>query len=185
MAGSGGEKYPEVQVERVWDDIVKKLQQKEYTFDAATYGSVNEYVKKIAYFYHASIQGAGAYPGAADALRWSADRRRQQGLLADGQCFTTGQLQQCLQQQDPEFDPDAVIPSLCGSSRPRRRRRSRRTRCSRRRSQAAAGKGITPAEMLHVGSNLTRDIAPGEEARVPHRPVRRRQEQPRRPRPSN
>ena len=35
---------PEVQVERVWDDIVKKLFQKDYTFDAATYGSMNEYV---------------------------------------------------------------------------------------------------------------------------------------------
>ena len=34
MTGSGGEKYPEVQAERVWDDIVKKLLQKEYTFDA-------------------------------------------------------------------------------------------------------------------------------------------------------
>ena len=90
MAGSGGEKYPEVQIERVWDDIVKKLQQKEYTFDAAVYGSTDEFVKKIAYFYHASIQGAGAYPGAADALRLTAERGVVQGLLADGQCFTTG-----------------------------------------------------------------------------------------------
>jgi hypothetical protein len=110
MAGSGGEKYPEVLVERVWDDIVKKLQQKEFTFDAGTYGSLDEFVKKIAYFYQASIQGAGAYPGAADALRLTAEHGVVQGLLADGQCFTPGQLQRCLRQQDPGFELDAVIP---------------------------------------------------------------------------
>src|SRR4051812_5596953 len=92
LAGGGGEKFPEVQAERVWDDIVKKLQQKEYKFDAATYGSLDDFVKKITYFYHASIQGAGPYPGAADALKLLAERGVVQGLLADGQCFTAGQL---------------------------------------------------------------------------------------------
>src|SRR5439155_23709410 len=38
LTGSGGEKFPEVQAERVWDDIVKKLLQKAYAFDATTYG---------------------------------------------------------------------------------------------------------------------------------------------------
>ena len=38
MTGSG-ERYPEVQSERIWDDIVKKLQQKEYNYDAGTYGA--------------------------------------------------------------------------------------------------------------------------------------------------
>ena len=70
MTGSGGEKHPEVQAERVWDDIVKKLQQKEYSFDGGTYGSQGEFVKKVAYFYHASIQGAGAYPGSAMPCAW-------------------------------------------------------------------------------------------------------------------
>ena len=79
--GAGGEKHPEVQVERVWDDIVKKLFQKEYTFDAATYGSMNEYVKKIAYFYHASIQGAGPYPGAAETVRLIGEGTRLQQTL--------------------------------------------------------------------------------------------------------
>jgi hypothetical protein len=100
MIGNGGEKHPEVQVERVWEDILKKLFQKEYQFDSVAYGSMNEYAKKIAYFFHASIQGAGAYPGVVDALRLTADRGIIQGLLADGQSFTCGQLQRCLKQQD-------------------------------------------------------------------------------------
>jgi len=117
--GGGGEKFPEVQAERVWEDIVKKLQQKEYTFDAITYGSIGDYVKKIAYFYHASIQGAGPYPNAADALQLLAERGIVQGLLADGQCFTAGQLQRCLKQQDPDFDLNAVVaPASCTRSIP-------------------------------------------------------------------
>jgi FMN phosphatase YigB (HAD superfamily) len=162
MAGGGGEKYPEVQAERVWDDIVRKLQQKEYTFDAATYGSVGDYVKKIAYFYHASIQGAGAYPGAADALRLVADRGVAQGLLADGQCFTVGQLRRCLRQQDPGFDLDAAVPAGLRVVSADRKAKKPSDTLFRAAVQAAAGKGIAPSEVLHVGSNLARDIAPAK-----------------------
>jgi FMN phosphatase YigB (HAD superfamily) len=162
MAGAGGEKYPEVQVERVWDDIVKKLFQKDYTFDAATYGSMNEYVKKIAYFYHASIQGAGPYPGAADALKLVADRGVQNGLLADGQCFTAGQLQRCLRQQDPALELDAVIPPALRIVSSDKRARKPSETLFRAAVQAAMAKGITPGEILHVGSSLTRDIGPAK-----------------------
>lgn len=162
LAGSGEEKFPEVQVERVWDDIVKKLSQKEYTFDAATYGSMNEYVKKIAYFYHASIQGTGPYPGAADALKLLADRGIVQGLLADGQCFTVGQLQRCLKQQDPDFDLNAVVaPAMRLVSAEKKARKPSDT-LFKAAVAAAAAKGATPSEVLHVGSSLSRDIGPAK-----------------------
>src|SRR5581483_1346825 len=38
----------EVASEKIWDDIVKKLFQKEYQYDVQTYGSMNEYARKIA-----------------------------------------------------------------------------------------------------------------------------------------
>lgn len=162
MAGGGGEKFPEVQAERVWDDIVRKLQQKEYTFDAGTYGSVGDYVKKIAYFYHASIQGAGAYPGAADALRLAADRGAVQGLLADGQAFTGGQLRRCLKQQDPGFELDAVMPAAFRIVSAERKAKKPSDTLFKAAAQAALTKGIPPAEILHVGSSLARDIAPAK-----------------------
>jgi FMN phosphatase YigB (HAD superfamily) len=162
LSGSGGEKYPEVQVERVWDDIVKKLFQKDYSFDAATYGSMNEYVKKIAYFYHASIQGAGPYPGAADALKLLAERGVVQGLLADGQCFTVGQLQRCLKQQDPDFDLDAVVaPAMRIISADKKARKPSDT-LFKAVVAAAGAKNISPSEVLHVGSSLSRDIGPAK-----------------------
>lgn len=162
MAGSGGEKFPEVQSERIWDDIVKKLMQKEYTFDAVNYGALSDYVKKIAYFYHASIQGAGAYPGAADTLKLLARRGVVQGLLADGQCFTVGQLQRCLKMQDPDFNLDAVIaPPLRIVSAEKKARKPSDT-LFKAAVAAAGAKGLSPSEVLHVGSSLARDIGPAK-----------------------
>ncbi len=161
-SGGGGEKFPEVACELVWDDIVKKLFQKEYSFDAATYGSMNEYVKKIAYFYHASIQGSGPYPGAADALKLLADRGVFQGLLADGQCFTVGQLQRCLKQQDPDFDLSAVIPPALRLISAEKKARKPSETLFKAAVAAAGAKGVSPSEVLHVGSSLTRDIGPAK-----------------------
>src|SRR5437870_12034944 len=84
----GGEKHPEVLSDRLWEGFVKKLLQKDYTFDAGFYGSLNEFSRKVAYFFHACLQGAACYPGAAQALAHVKKSGLVQGLLADGQCFT-------------------------------------------------------------------------------------------------
>ncbi len=162
MVNSGGEKNPEVQVDRAWDDIVKKLFQKEYQFDTATYGSMNEFVKKIAYFYHASIQGVGAYPGAVEALRLASDQGMLQGLLADGQCFTAGQLERCLKLQDPTFDMDAVFPSSLRIISVEKKAKKPSETLFKAAAQATEAKGIDPGEVLHVGSNVNRDIVPAK-----------------------
>src|SRR5262249_775930 len=84
---SPGEKYPEITVERVWENILKKLLKKEYKFDAGFFGSLNEFSRKIAYFFQAGLQGVAAYPKAAAALQEVAARDIKQCLLADAQCF--------------------------------------------------------------------------------------------------
>jgi FMN phosphatase YigB (HAD superfamily) len=152
----------EAAAEKVWEDIVKKLQQKEYTYDAGTYGSLEEYCRKIAYFFHASLQGAGAYPGAADALRVVADAGKQQGLLADGQSFTFAQLRRCLRKDDPTFEPAHYVrPELRILSAEAKARKPGEA-IFKAATAALAAKGIRPAETLHVGSSLARDIAPAK-----------------------
>ncbi|HEV3203280.1 MAG TPA: HAD family hydrolase, partial [Gemmataceae bacterium] len=106
LGTGGGEKYPEVAVDRVWEAFIKRLLQKEYQFDAGFFGSLNEYSRKVAYFFHASLQGCKAYPGAVEALRLVARRGLTQGLVGDGQCFTAMQLQHCLIQQDAAINLD-------------------------------------------------------------------------------
>lgn len=162
MVGSGGEKHPEVRAELVWDDIVKKLFQKEYQYDTATYGPLPEYVKKIAYFYHASIQGAGAYPGAAEATKLLFEGGKPQGLLADGQSFTPGQLQRCFRKQDPGFDVNAVFPPALRLVSAEVKARKPSDTIFQAAVKAMAGKGLRPSQVLHVGSSLERDIAPAK-----------------------
>lgn len=159
---SGGERYPEVPAERIWDDIVRKLQQKEYTFDVAMYGSLGDFVQKVAYFYHASIQGAGPYPGAAAALEGLARRGITQGLLADGQCFTPGQLQRCLRMERPEAVLDRWIATDLRILSAEKRARKPSETLFRAAVQALGRHGLEPAEVLHVGSHLSRDIAPAK-----------------------
>jgi FMN phosphatase YigB (HAD superfamily) len=160
MTGSGGEKFPEVAVEKAWETVVKQL--RDYTFDVLTYGSLNEFARKMAYFFHASIQGVGAYPGAAETLRMLAQGNRPQGLLADGQCFTAGQLDKCLKQQDPDFDVNAVFPPALRFISADRKARKPSETIFKAAAQALAAKGIAPEQTLHVGSNLSRDIAPAK-----------------------
>src|SRR6266566_1975840 len=61
--------HPEVCSERVWEAILKRLLQKDYKFDAGFFGSLNEFSRKVAYFFRASLQGTACYDGAAEALR--------------------------------------------------------------------------------------------------------------------
>src|SRR5262249_40691695 len=107
--GGGGERYPEVHVERLWEALLKKLLQKDYRFDARFYGSLNEFSRKVAYFFHASLQGTVCYAGAVAALRHVSEAGLAQGLVADGQCFTLVQLERGLARQEPGSRLEAWI----------------------------------------------------------------------------
>jgi hypothetical protein len=152
----------EVKAELIWDDIVKKLMTKEYSYDASQYGPPAEYVKKIAYFYHASIQGSGCYPGAAEALRVVADGGRKQGLLADGQCFTPVQLLKGLREQNSHAELGAWLPGELRVLSADHGAKKPDESLFQTALAAMRAKGVRPAEVLHVGSSLTRDIAPAK-----------------------
>ncbi|HJT76066.1 MAG TPA: HAD hydrolase-like protein [Gemmataceae bacterium] len=156
----GAEKYPEVLAERVWEAIIKKLLQKDYRWDTGFYGALNELSQKVAYFFHASMQGTACYPGAAEALRHMRQGGLAQGLLADGQCFTRVQLQRGLTAQDTGACLDDLLDAdLCLlSHEPRARKPSERL--FRPLLEALAKRGLGPAQVLHVGSRLAQDIIP-------------------------
>lgn len=161
-AGPPGERFPEVPSDKLWESIVKKLFQKDYKIDAGFYGALNEFSRKVAYFFHASLQGTACYPGAAAALRHVNNVGLVQGLCADGQCFTPTQLARGLRQQDNGLALEAVIPAglRALSYEPRSRKPSEVL--FRQAVQAFAAKGIKPTEVLHVGSNLVRDLVPAK-----------------------
>jgi hypothetical protein len=154
------EKHPEIASDRLWECFIKKLFQKDYNFDSGFYGSLNEYSRKVAYFFHASLQGTACCTGAARALRHVADAGLVQGLLADGQCFTPAQLQRGLTRQDPSANLDLWInPALRVLSHEVRGRKPSE-RLFRQSLEALAELGITADQVLHVGSRVQQDLAP-------------------------
>jgi hypothetical protein len=162
MTPGGGERFPEVLADRLWESFIKKLFQKDYVFDAAFYGSLNEFSRKVAYFFHASLQGTVCYPGAAFALGHVRERGLHQGLIADGQVFTTVQLQRGLAGEDSSLDLDAVIPMGNRALSHEVRGRKPSERLFRQALNAFAEQGIMPGEILHVGSRIVQDIIPAK-----------------------
>ena len=154
----------EVQSERVWDDIVKKLLQKEFQFDVTTYGAMNEFLQKVAYFFHASIQGTGGYPTAAEAVRAVGEAGKVQGLLADGQCFTPTQIVKGFREQDPNFDIDATFPTDLRIFSAEHKAKKPAEVLFDAALEVLSARDIAPGEVLHVGSNIMRDIAPAKKA---------------------
>lgn len=92
---------PEVDVVDVWTTLVERLQQKEYVWDESDLGDLAAYAGKIAFFFHASLQGVGAMPGAGEILVALRDAGLPAGLVGDGQIFSTTQLTLALQKQAP------------------------------------------------------------------------------------
>ncbi len=162
MAPSPAEKYPETLSERIWEAIIKKLQQKDYKFDSAFYGMLNEYSQKIAYFFHASLQGTACYAGAARALEHVHQAGLKQGILADAQCFTFVQLRRGLAQQhcsvsvDQLFDRSLrTLSCVVGSRKPSER-------LFKHACNQLASMGIAPPQILHVGSRIPMDLIPAK-----------------------
>ncbi len=157
---SPGEKHPEILAEKIWEGVLKKLLQKDYQFDAGFFGSLNEFSRKVAYFFHASLQGTACYAGAAAALRQVGDAGCLQGLLADAQCFTLVQLQRGLTAQDAQARlDDLIVPELrslsCGQ-----RGRKPSERLFRHLLGLAGQRGITPGQVLHIGARIPDDVVP-------------------------
>jgi FMN phosphatase YigB (HAD superfamily) len=160
MAPSGGEKHPEISAERIWDSLIRKLFVKDYHFDASFYGSLNDFSRKVAYFFHASLQGTACYPGAAVALRLLQDMGVAQGLLADGQCFTMLQLQRGLAEQEAGVRAETLLdPELCVLSHEHKARKPSE-RLFKHLVTVLQQRDIAPAQVLHIGSRISRDVAP-------------------------
>ncbi len=158
----GGERFPEAQVERVWETILKRLMQKDYKFDASFYGAMNELSRKVAYFFHASLQGTACYDGAARALRHVDDSGLSQGLLADGQCFTPVQLRRGLRAQDAGADLDDLLTVGLTALSCDVRGKKPSERLFRRAVELLQERGISPSQVLHVGSRVQQDIIPAK-----------------------
>jgi FMN phosphatase YigB (HAD superfamily) len=160
MQPTGGERHPEVLSERLWAAFIKRLMQNDYVFDSGFYGALNEFSRKIAYFFHASIQGTRAYPQAASTLMAVINRGFVQGLLTNSQCFTLVQLERALEEQNPAARLDDLMDAEIRALSNEARSRKPSERLFRHGIQALAKRGISPEETIHVGSRVSLDVVP-------------------------
>lgn len=157
---AAGERHPEIPVEKIWENIVKKLLPNEYTFNASFYGTLEDYSKKIAYFFHRSLQGTACYPGAREALAHVHHQLHRQGLLANGQCFTGIQLARGLRSLEAAESLDTLIPPHWRVLSHEVRARKPSERLFRTLLDRFREEGVAPHEVLHVGSSLAGDLIP-------------------------
>ena len=149
----------EIDVRTIWRTIVSRLEAKEYTYDRSFFGDRDELAEKIAYFFHANLQGTEAAFEAASTLAAVVESGRKQSLLADGQAFTLAQLLRALQGQATLPPPGDVFAfdclTLSFQEGVRKPSKTIYRNCLARFEQA----GISPGEILHVGSRLRDDLA--------------------------
>ena len=97
-----------------------------------------------------------------------------QGLCADGQCFTAVQLQRGLDAEGGGLRLEAVVPPELQVFSYEVRGKKPSERLFRQALDRLEKHGIGPAEVLHVGSRIDKDIAPAKKLGMRDGPVRRR-----------
>lgn len=150
---------PELDSGKIWLKIVERLDKNEYSYDVETYGDLEDLAAKVAYFFHASLQGVAAADHACETLRQLTAAGIRQGLLADGQVFTVPQVWFELRRQAPVemlqevLSPDCLIlSSQLGVRKPSETLYREAVRTFER-------LGILPEQVLHVSHRLRDDLA--------------------------
>jgi FMN phosphatase YigB (HAD superfamily) len=162
MAGSAMGDVTEVNLVDTWRAIIERLFEKEYSFDQAVYGDLDEFSEKVAYFFHANLQGTEARDGAVRAMSDVNAAGLLQGLLSDGQSFTLVQTLRALAMQG-ELPPlyelfrrQTVILSYEVAAR--KPSRSLFTQAVNRMRML----GIQAQEILHVSCRQSTDLMPAK-----------------------
>ncbi|WP_417849567.1 HAD family hydrolase [Thalassoglobus sp.] len=151
--------FPEIDSAQIWKKVIGKLELKEYTYDQGKYGDVDDFVAKIAYFFHASLQGAKAVKGSRDTLAHLTDAGIRQGLIADGQAFTIPQLLHALKQQGSFASLAEVLSASLMTISYQQKIRKPSPSLYRSAKESFKKIGIQPEEVLHVSHRLKDDLA--------------------------
>ncbi|MCA9080870.1 MAG: HAD family hydrolase, partial [Planctomycetaceae bacterium] len=110
MAGTGRKgDYPEIDSTAIWHKVVERLRKNEYQYDEDRLGDPAELAEKVAYFFHASMQGVAASTNAVATLLHLQEQGIRCGLLGDGQSFTVPQIMRAFRQQRSLASPGLVL----------------------------------------------------------------------------
>lgn len=159
LAGSGRKgDLTEIDSAKLWRKVLDKLNLEEFTYDESFYGDLDELSEKMAYFFHAALQGVEAASGALAVLTELSQAGFVCGVVADGQCFTRVQMLRALGQQGTLPPAEALWNSravvLSHVEGVRKPSRSLYVRAIERFQNL----GIAPEQVLYVGARLREDL---------------------------
>ena len=150
---------PEIDSATIWRTLLGLLDKKEYRYDESLYGDLNELAQKVAYFFHSSLQGTEAAPGALTTMTTLSETGYRQAALADGQCFTLAQLTRALRAQGSLPYLEALMPdslnTLSYEWGVRKPSASLYAQAILRFKEI----GLEPNQILHVGTRIQDDLA--------------------------
>lgn len=150
---------PEVNSARVWYKLLDRLQRNEYTYDEDLYGDLDDLAVKVAYFFHANLQGVAAAAHARETLMRLSSAGIRQGLLADGQPFTIAQLLMSLRQQGQVLSINELLTSSFVTVSHQIGFRKPSPTLFERAAEVCSTADIHPEEVLHVSHRLKDDLA--------------------------
>lgn len=150
---------PEIDAAYIWRKLLGLLNQKEYVYDESLYGDEHQLAEKIAYFFHCSLQGTEAAPGALVTLTALKEGGIRQAVLANAQCFTLAQLTRALRAQGYITDVAEMLPASLNTLSHEWGIRKPSISIFAQAILRFKELGIEPDEILHVGTRMQEDLA--------------------------
>lgn len=143
----------------IWAKIIDLLMRKEYRFDESFYGDYKSLAQKVAYFFHSSLQGVEAAPGALSTLLAISEAGIRQAALADAQCFTLVQLTRGLREQGTIHTVATILPESLNTLSYEWGIRKPSVSLYAQSILRFKELGIEPDQILHVGTRMEDDLA--------------------------
>lgn len=143
----------------VWARLIDRLIRNGYQYDVDFYGGLGDFAEKVAYFFHANLQGVAADEHASHVLRLVASAGLRQGLIDDGQSFTPWQLLRALQQQAPWQSLSEVISAASVTISVDQQIRKPSPSLFAAGFGALLRQGLEPDSILYVSQRLEDDLA--------------------------
>ena len=150
---------PEVDSSALWQKLFERLGEKYYDYNVDFYGDLHELSDKVAYFFHASLQGVEAAPNALAMLQRVAGAGMTQTLLSNGQAFTLVQLLRALERGGTLPPAGELLAFDCLTLSFQEGVRAPSKSLYRACLERFAERGIAPEEILHVGARLKDELA--------------------------
>ncbi|QDU80541.1 hypothetical protein Pla110_22720 [Polystyrenella longa] len=150
---------PETDSAVVWKKILERLVERDYQYDVRLMGELDEFSEKVAYFFHACLQGVEAESEASDIIESIHNAGMPQGLADNGQKFTFAQTLRQFRRQGRLNSPEKVLSRSLSVFSIDLGIRATSANFFKQVAERFSNAGISPHEVVYIGSKLQDRLA--------------------------